>query len=160
MTPIDSLLPAQLSALSEGETNPITIMANASALLFHALDAVNWAGVYLFSARTGTLDLGPFNGEVACTHIEPGKGVVGTAYAKNQALRVPDVHQFAGHIACDAASNAEIVLPLRHAGQVFGILDIDSTSFDRFSEADEQVLGKFADCLANSLDAATLAKVY
>ncbi len=73
---------------------------------------------------------------------------------------MPDVHQFAGHIACDAASNAEIVLPLRHAGQVFGILDIDSTTFDRFSEADEQVLGKFADCLADSLDAATLAKVY
>ncbi|WP_461214870.1 GAF domain-containing protein [Lacticaseibacillus sp. GG6-2] len=158
--PLDPLVVAQLDALLSDEPNPITVMSNASAVLNASLVDVNWCGFYLFSKQTGTLDLGPFQGLVACTHIKPGVGVVGTAYANNTAMIVPNVHDFAGHIACDAASNSEVVVPLVVDGTVVGILDIDSPSLDRFSQADQDVLTQAAQAIAKHLDAKALATVY
>ncbi len=158
--PLDPLVVAQLDALLSDEPNPITVLSNASAVLNASLEKVNWCGFYLFSKRTGTLDLGPFQGLVACTHIQPGAGVVGTAYANNAAMIVPNVHEFAGHIACDSASNSEVVVPLVVAGSVVGVLDIDSPSLDRFSQADQDVLVQAADAIAKQLDVKALATVY
>ncbi|MBR5409598.1 MAG: GAF domain-containing protein [Clostridia bacterium] len=136
------LLCAQLEALNEDNSYPIAILANASALLFDALDNVNWAGFYLLEGDK--LVLGPFQGKVACVTIPVGKGVCGTAFANNETLVVPDVHQFCGHIACDSASNSEIVVPLRKNDGPFGVLDIDSTVFCRFDEEDRAGLEAFA----------------
>lgn len=124
-------LPAALEALLAGEEDPIANLANAAALLYDALDDVNWAGFYLL--RGDVLILGPFCGRPACTRILPGKGVCGTALFKDQTLVVPDVHEFPGHIACDSASNSETVVPLRGAdGVPFGVLDVDSPVKNRF----------------------------
>ncbi|MFC0227141.1 GAF domain-containing protein [Serratia aquatilis] len=128
-------LKRDLNALLEGETHFIAALANASALLNERLNDVNWVGFYLMDDNQ--LVLGPFQGKVACVRIPIGKGVCGTAVAENRVQRVDDVHAFPGHIACDAASNAEIVLPLEVDGQVIGVLDIDSTVFQRFDEQDE-----------------------
>lgn len=160
MQPLDPIIVAQLDALMTDETNPITVLSNASALLYDAMADLNWAGTYIYSARTGTLDLGPFQGNVACTHIQPGSGVVGTAYDKQAIIVVPDVHAFAGHIACDAASNAEIVLPLSQNDQVFAIFDIDSPVLNRFSANDREVLAAFAATLAKHLDVTALNAIY
>ncbi len=143
------LLCAQLEALNEDNPYPIAILANASALLFDALDNVNWAGFYLLEGDK--LVLGPFQGKVACVTIPVGKGVCGTAFANNETLVVPDVHQFRGHIACDSASNSEIVVPLNKNGKAFGVLDIDSTGFDRFDEEDRAGLETFARVLEKAL---------
>jgi len=123
------------SALMTGETSFLAVLANTSALLFERLEEVNWAGFYLLEGDT--LVLGPFQGKIACVRIPSGKGVCGTAVATDAIQRVDDVHAFAGHIACDAASNSEIVLPVRVNGQIIGVLDIDSTQYARFSEEDE-----------------------
>lgn len=132
------LLDSQLCALLEGETELIPNLANASALLFQALEDINWAGFYLW---TGTeLLLGPFQGMPACVHIAPGRGVCGTAAQNLSTQRVEDVHQFPGHIACDAASRSEIVIPLHQEGRLLGVLDIDSPSAGRFDEMDQQGL--------------------
>ncbi|WP_447870119.1 GAF domain-containing protein [Serratia fonticola] len=128
-------LKRDLSALLDGEDNFIAALSNASALLNERLDDVNWVGFYLMEGHQ--LVLGPFQGKIACVRIPLGKGVCGTAAAQNQVQRVGDVHAFPGHIACDAASNAEIVLPLDVSGQVIGVLDIDSTVYQRFDEQDE-----------------------
>ncbi|OAU85337.1 histidine kinase, partial [Lacticaseibacillus rhamnosus] len=112
MTTLDPIIIDQLDGLLTGETNPITVLANASALLNDSISELNWAGFYLYNGKTGQLDLGPFQGKVACMHIQPGKGVVGTSYQQNSVIRVANVHEFAGHIACDSASNAEIVVPI------------------------------------------------
>lgn len=125
----------QAQALVEGESDMIANMANIAALLYHHLDDVNWAGFYIM--RDGQLVLGPFQGNPACIRIDVGKGVCGTAVATGETQRVADVHAFAGHIACDAASNSEIVIPLVKNGEVIGVLDIDSPKFNRFSEDDE-----------------------
>ena len=139
------LLDSQLCALLEGETELIPNLANASALLFQALEDINWAGFYLW---TGTeLLLGPFQGMPACVHIAPGRGVCGTAAQNLSTQRVEDVHQFPGHIACDAASRSEIVIPLHQEGRLLGVLDIDSPSVGRFDEMDQQGL----EALANRL---------
>lgn len=139
------LLDIQLCALLEGETELIPNLANASALLFQALEDINWAGFYLW---TGTeLLLGPFQGMPACVHIAPGRGVCGTAAQNLSTQRVEDVHQFPGHIACDAASRSEIVIPLHQEGRLLGVLDIDSPSAGRFDEMDQQGL----EVLANRL---------
>ena len=143
------LLCAQLDALNEDNPYPVAVLANASALLFDALDDVNWAGFYLLEGEK--LVLGPFQGKVACVTIPVGKGVCGTAFAKNETLVVPDVHRFQGHIACDSASNSEIVVPLCKNGEPFGVLDIDSTVFDRFTEADRAGLEAFARVLEKGL---------
>ena len=109
-----TLLRDQLLALAEDVEYEITNLSNASALLYHSLEGLNWAGFYLW--RDGSLILGPFQGKPACTRILPGRGVCGTAAEKDQTVRVEDVHQFPGHIACDCASNSEIVIPLRRPG--------------------------------------------
>lgn len=160
MSKLDPLIVAQLDALLTDEHNPVTVMSNASAALNAAMSDLNWCGFYLYSDATKTLDLGPFQGQIACTHIQPGSGVVGTSYAQNRSLIVPNVHEFAGHIACDAASNSEVVVPLQVADQVVGVLDIDSPSLDRFSEADQAILIEAAAVIAKHLDVQALATVY
>lgn len=124
-------------------------LANAAALLYNALDAVNWAGFYLLEGDT--LVLGPFQGKPACIEIRVGRGVCGTAAAQDRTQLVADVHQFPGHIACDGASNAEIVVPLHAGGQVVGVLDIDSPCAGRFTEEDRAGLEDFARILETEL---------
>ncbi len=141
----DRLLCEQLRSLSQNVTNPITLLANAAALLYHSLEDVNWAGFYLL--RDDCLELGPFQGKPACTRIPVGKGVCGTAVAEDRTLRVADVHRFPGHIACDAASASELVIPLHQGGRIVGVLDIDSPRPDRFSADDEVVLEEFVKIL-------------
>lgn len=125
----------KLEALLYKEDGLITNLSNASALLNEYLDNINWVGFYLM--RDGELRLGPFQGKTACVRIKVGRGVCGTAVSENKTQLVPDVHQFPGHIACDCASNSEIVVPIRSNGEVVGVLDIDSPLFDRFSEEDK-----------------------
>ncbi len=129
-----ALLHTQLTALMEGETHPLPHLANMSALLYGALPDINWAGFYLMT--DGDLLLGPFQGKPACIRIPVGKGVCGTAVARDITQLVPDVHAFPGHIACDGASNSEIVIPIRAGGKIVGVLDIDSPSLARFDEQD------------------------
>ncbi|SFE82265.1 GAF domain-containing protein [Phytobacter palmae] len=136
-------------ALMAGETSFLATLANTSALLFERLSDVNWAGFYLLEGDT--LVLGPFQGKIACVRIPVGRGVCGTAVAQNSVQRVDDVHQFSGHIACDAASNAEIVLPITLNNQVIGVLDIDSVAFSRFAAEDEQGLRELVSHLENTL---------
>lgn len=131
-------LSRQAVSLIEDETDLIANLANISALLFMELDRLNWAGFYLL--REGQLVLGPFQGKPACVRIPVGKGVCGTAIATGETQRVADVHAFAGHIACDAQSNSEIVIPFKINGELAGVLDIDSPELSRFSEEDEQGL--------------------
>ena len=137
----DELLLEQLKSLIENERNVIANLANASALLHLSLEEINWAGFYL--AECEELILGPFQGKPACIRIPFGKGVCGTAAQTDTVQRIDNVHLFAGHIACDDASNAEIVIPLHKNGKVVGVLDIDSPVFHRFSETDQQILEQF-----------------
>ncbi len=132
------LLLSQLAALTDGERHPIANLANAAALLYQGLPEVNWCGFYLMDG--GALLLGPFCGLPACIRIPLGRGVCGTAARQDAVQRVQDVHAFPGHIACDGASNAEIVIPLHHAGRVIGVLDIDSPTPGRFDETDQEYL--------------------
>ena len=127
----------------------IANLANASALVWEYMDDLNWAGFYLM--QNGKLVLGPFQGKVACTEIEVGSGVCGTAVATGKTQLVKDVHQFEGHIACDSASNSEIVVPLRKDGKIFGVLDIDSPSLARFDETDRTELEALARILEENL---------
>lgn len=145
-----NLLLEQLKALTEGERDAVANLANASAALYMSLDDVNWAGFYL--VRGSQLILGPFQGRPACIRIDFGKGVCGTAAATDTAQLVANVHAFAGHIACDAASNSEIVLPVRQAGRLVALLDIDSPSFSRFTEADREGLERCAALLGEACD--------
>lgn len=137
----DEILLEQLKSLTENERNVIANLANASALLHLSLEEINWAGFYL--AEGEELILGPFQGKPACIRIPFGKGVCGTAAQTDTVQRIDNVHLFAGHIACDGASNAEIVIPLHKNGKVVGVLDIDSPVFNRFSETDQQILEQF-----------------
>lgn len=145
-------------ALMTGETSFLATLANTSALLFERLSDVNWAGFYLLEGDT--LVLGPFQGKLACVRIPVGRGVCGTAVAQNQVQRVEDVHAFDGHIACDSASNSEIVLPLSVKNQIIGVLDIDSTVFGRFSAEDEQGLRELVANLENVLNATDYQKFF
>ena len=133
---------AQLEALVRDVPHPVSNYANASALLFETLEDVNWAGFYFLEGDT--LVLGPFQGKTACIEIPLGRGVCGTAAAKDETELVYDVHDFPGHIACDSASNSEIVVPLRAGGAVYGVLDIDSPLIGRFTEEDRTGLEAFA----------------
>ena len=144
------LLISQLSALVEGVPHRIANLANASALLMEALDDINWAGFYLM--EEGRLVLGPFQGRPACIEIPVGKGVCGTAVEKDEILLVENVHDFPGHIACDSASNSEIVLPLQAGQNVVGVLDIDSPVFARFDEEDRKGLACFARIVEKMLE--------
>ncbi|ATO43547.1 GAF domain-containing protein [Loigolactobacillus coryniformis] len=146
-----SLLAQQVDALLYNEPNLMANLANAAALLNDSLTDVNWVGFYLYNKSKNELDLGPFQGKVACMHIANGKGVVGTAFATQKTQVVADVHQFAGHIACDSATNAEIVVPLTDGDRKIGVLDIDSLKFDRFNADDQAALEEFAAVLVKHL---------
>ena len=139
----------RLEALVAGVPHLIANLANASALLWESLENVNWAGFYLREGET--LVLGPFQGKVACIEIPWGRGVCGTAAALNETQLVYDVHDFPGHIACDSASNSEIVVPLRRGGEVVAVLDVDSPRIGRFTEADRAGLEDFAHVLEKNL---------
>lgn len=143
------LLAQQVAAFAEGETLRLPVLANVSALLMEALPDVSWVGFYL---RNGDeLVLGPFQGKVACMHIAWGRGVCGTAALQDSTQLVPDVHAFPGHIACDSASQSEVVVPIHEEGQVTGVLDLDSTSLARFSEHDAEGLEQVVRALEESL---------
>ena len=144
------LLCAQLKGLAEAERWYVPLLSNAAALLYDALEAVNWAGFYI--ARGDALVLGPFQGKVACIHIPLGRGVCGTAAQRDATLLVPDVHAFPGHIACDSASNSEIVVPIHSGGRVVAVLDIDSPVKNRFTEADRAGLEAFVGVLEREME--------
>ncbi|NOH27656.1 GAF domain-containing protein [Vibrio mediterranei] len=148
-------LAKQATALIESETDFIANLSNISALLFMELDDLNWAGFYLM--KQGELVLGPFQGKPACVRIPVGRGVCGTAAETNTIQRVYDVHAFEGHIACDAASNSEIVIPFSISGEVVGVLDIDSPTIGRFSEIDEEGLKNFMNSVEKVLNSHTNA---
>ncbi|OPA76133.1 GAF domain-containing protein [Paenibacillus selenitireducens] len=134
----------QLTALLEDESNTIANLSNASALLNEYMGDINWVGFYLYEEETDQLVLGPFQGLPACVRIPLGRGVCGTAAAERRTVLVEDVHQFPGHIACDAASRSEIVIPLIQGDRLLGVLDIDSPLERRFNEVDRQYLEQFA----------------
>ena len=134
------LLVEQAASVIENVPYTVTNLANISALIYEELSDLNWAGFYLM--RDGKLILGPFQGKLACTQIPIGKGVCGTAVAEDKTMLVKDVHEFPGHIACDSASNSEIVIPVRRDGKIIGVLDIDSTVVARFTEEDKEGLEK------------------
>ena len=142
-------LNAQLTSLIEDIPYETANLANASALLWEHLADINWAGFYKMT--DGKLVLGPFQGKTACIVIPVGKGVCGTAVAQNATQLVPDVHKFPGHIACDSASNSEIVVPIRVNGEIWGVLDIDSPFFERFTQDDKLGLEEFVKILEKSL---------
>ncbi|MDP4528558.1 GAF domain-containing protein [Alkalimonas delamerensis] len=144
------LLLQQAAALVDNEPDLIAKMANLSALIYHSLPQVNWAGFYIM--RDNELVLGPFQGQVACVRIPVGKGVCGTAVATGQTQRIADVHAFPGHIACDAASESELVIPVRHRGQILAVLDIDSPVLERFSATDQQALEQLVQLLEQSIE--------
>ena len=135
------LLTEQMKALAEDEKWFVPVMSNASAILYDNMEDLNWAGFYIM--RDGALVLGPFQGKVACINIPVGKGVCGTAVAKDETQLVEDVHQFPGHIACDSASNSEIVVPIHKDGKVVAVLDIDSPKLARFNQEDKAGLEEF-----------------
>lgn len=139
----------QLQALIEGEEDITANLANASALLNQFLDDINWVGFYLW--KENELVLGPFQGLPACIRIPYEKGVCGTAVAKRETILVDDVHEFPGHIACDAKSQSEIVIPIIKDGNIFGVLDIDSPIPNRFDITDQVYLEKFVDILKQQL---------
>lgn len=135
-------LAAELGALLSGERDPIANAANAAALIFDALPDLNWAGFYFL--KGGELVVGPFQGKPACVRIALGSGVCGTAAARRETLVVPDVHAFPGHIACDAASQSEIVVPLISGEKLLGVLDIDSPRLARFDASDQRGIERLA----------------
>ncbi len=145
----------QLAGLFAGERNGLANAANMCALLYQMLPDVNWVGFYF--KQGGELVLGPFQGIVACVRIALGRGVCGTAAERREILVVPDVNEFPGHIACDAASRSEIVLPLVHEGRLLGVLDLDSPKLSRFDHEDREGLQMAAKLLLNSSQLANLA---
>ena len=143
------LMASQLESLVEG-CPPVSALSNAAALLWDVLADINWAGFYLI--KDDSLHLGPFQGKTACTLIPLGRGVCGTAAATHQIQLVKDVHQFPGHIACDSASNSEIVLPLIKDGLLLGVMDIDAPILSRFDEEDAKGLAHLCDILVKQVD--------
>lgn len=141
------LLLAQARNLLENESDEIAKMSNISALIFNSLEDVSYAGFYRY--QNEELILGPFQGPIACMHIKVGKGVCGTAAATLKTQIVPNVHEFSGHIACDAATNSEIVVPLVKDKKILAVLDLDSTSFNRFDKIDAKFLNKIASLIIN-----------
>lgn len=133
-----NLLSKQLECLIEDDKYEVTILSNMSSFIYHSLEDVSWAGFYLF--KDNKLILGPFQGKVACTVIPLGKGVCGTSALNQETLVVENVHEFKGHIACDSASNSEIVVPIIIQDTLYGVLDLDSTSFDRFEKDKESII--------------------
>lgn len=149
MTDYDLLL-EQAAAIIETEPHYVAALSNIAALIYESMERLNWAGFYLMDR--GSLLVGPFQGRTACIRIGIGKGVCGTAVKEERIIRVADVHAFPGHIACDSASNSEIVLPLRKGDRIVGVLDIDSPVLNRFSEEDEAGLSGLAECISEQVD--------
>ena len=149
-----ALLADQAASMIETEPHYVAALSNLSALIYESMDRLNWAGFYMMDK--GSLLVGPFQGRPACIRIEIGKGVCGTAVKEKKIQRVADVHAFPGHIACDAASRSEIVLPIRSGGRIVGVLDIDSPEPERFSEEDEKGLALLADLIGRTVDFAGL----
>lgn len=145
-----NLMIKQLLGLSESSKNYIPLLSNVSALIYENMKDLNWAGFYL--VKDNNLLLGPFQGKVACVNIENGKGVCGTALKKDEVIRVEDVHKFPGHIACDSASNSEIVLPVHYDNKVIAVLDLDSPLLNRFSLEDEKGLKEFVSVLESIIE--------
>lgn len=145
-----NLLVQQLNSLAEDEPLFVPVLSNASALLYENLEDINWAGFYLMDK--GSLMLGPFQGKVACIRIPLGRGVCGTAAKEDRTQLVANVHEFEGHIACDADSNSEIVIPMHCNGKVIGVLDIDSPVYDRFKFEDQIGLEKFVKAIEEKTD--------
>jgi GAF domain-containing protein len=143
-------LEAQAQALLQGEADLMANAANLAALLYHSLSDLNWAGFYFLKGEQ--LVLGPFQGKPACVRIEMGKGVCGTAAVRRETVNVPNVHEFPGHIACDSASNSEMVIPLIREGRVIGVLDLDSPKFSRFDDGDAAGLERLARVFVDSCD--------
>jgi GAF domain-containing protein len=144
-------LEAGLRALLTGEHDLIANAANLAALLYWSLPQLNWAGFYLVEPRHGDLLLGPFQGKPACVRIPIGRGVCGTAAARRETVVVPDVHAFPGHIACDSASNSEIVVPVVRADRLIGVLDLDSPVRGRFDDEDAAGLERLVRVFVESL---------
>lgn len=143
------LLALQAKGMLEEEPWYTAAMSNLSALLMDTMEKLNWAGFYIM--REGRLVVGPFQGKPACIHIAVGKGVCGTAVAEDKLQLVPDVHQFPGHIACDSASESEIVVPIHHNGEIVAVLDIDSPIKERFDETDAEGLQKFVQIVEENI---------
>lgn len=143
-------LAAQLRSLLANERDPIANMANFASLLFYSLPDLNWSGFYLLQGNE--LVLGPFQGKPACIRIPLGEGVCGTAAARRETILVPNVEDFPGHIACDSASNSEIVVPVVNGAKLIGVLDLDSPMFSRFDEADAQGLNELVDIFTGATD--------
>lgn len=149
------LMENQIRELAKSDQAWLPLFANASAMIMDAVPGINWAGFYIRDANG--LYLGPFQGKPACTRLEIGKGVCGTAVEKNIVLCIPNVHEFNGHIACDAATDSEIVIPLRYAGRIVAVLDIDSPIIKRFSITDQEGLKSFVNTLERCADLSPLA---
>ena len=143
-TPDYSILARQVSSILEGERDLTANAAQFSAFIYQSISDLNWAGFYLLTpskdGKTQELLVGPFQGKVACARIALGRGVCGTSASERRTILVPDVHAFPGHIACDSASNSEIVLPVMKNAELFGVFDIDSPSLNRFSDEDQRGL--------------------
>ena len=149
-TEIYGSLADQLRSLLEGERDAIANMANFASLLFHSLPDLNWSGVYLLKGKE--LVLGPFQGRPACIRIPVGEGVCGTAAARRETILVPNVHEFPGHIACDSASNSEIVVPIVAGEALIGVLDLDSPLLSRFDDDDAKGLNELVEIFIVATD--------
>ena len=145
-----TMLTKQLESLAEDEKGFLPVLSNASALLYEGMERLNWAGFYLMDK--GSLLLGPFQGKTACIRIPVGKGVCGTAVDLDETQLVKNVHEFPGHIACDSASNSEIVIPIHRDGKVIGVLDLDSIDLGRFDETDREGLEGFVRKIEEVID--------
>lgn len=146
---MDNLIYEQYDSLLNCNNDEITILANSSAFIMQNFDDISWAGFYLF--KNNELILGPFQGKIACTNIPLGKGVCGQSAAQRRTIIVDNVHEFAGHIACDSASNSELVIPIIKNDRLYGVLDLDSTSFSRFNLTDQIIFEKIVDILKDHL---------
>lgn len=146
------LILQQLSALLAGEHQPITVMANTSALVNQAVSQLNWVGFYLYDRDKDDLFLGPFQGNVACMHIKPGHGVCGTAAQRRHVVNVEDVSKFPGYISCDANAQSELVVPLAKDGKLIGVFDLDAPVKDRFDDDLTKFLTDVAAIVVKSID--------
>ena len=144
------LMYEQAAEIIRTEPHYVSALSNLSAFLFQSMEGINWAGFYLMDR--GSLVVGPFQGKTACIRIEIGKGVCGTAVRQQRVVRVADVHAFPGHIACDASSRSEIVLPIWNKGRIAGVLDIDSPLPDRFAAEDEEGLSDIVQLIGQEVD--------
>jgi len=146
----EQLLP-QIFSLVGDESNPIANMANIVAALKQTFPYYSWVGFYLFDNKSNELVLGPFQGKIACTRIEIGKGVCGTSYQKRETIIVPDVHQFPGHIFCDGDSKSEIVVPIIYQNKIFGVVDVDSHNYNSFGETDKKYLEQMISTIVHKI---------